>query len=214
MRTEHVKRDNSLNNEELIKLSRNTNDKQIRDKVINNNIPLVHSLVNRWIRNGSTENKDELIGMGLYGLVVAFDTYDLGKNIKFTSYAGKVVWMEFMKNARYNQMICRSKYTKISMDEEHRKLSSNSNGKKIFISDVVSDDRNHYLSVDDEIYRDQLAKAIDTGSFTDKEKIVAKRFYIDGKTLADIGKEFNITRQAVFQTHKRGTKKLAELMFQ
>ncbi|MGM1044722.1 MAG: sigma-70 family RNA polymerase sigma factor [Bacillota bacterium] len=210
MKIESIKREKNFNNETMIKLAKEKSDTHLRDKVIENNIPLVIALVNRWIRNGSTEDKEDLISVGLYGLVIAFDTYDTSKNIKFNTYAGKVVWMEFAKIARYNQMICRSKYTKISMDDEfHRSSSSNSNKKQV-VADIISDDRNYYSDIDDMIFSEQLTEAIDTGSFTDTEKMVSKKFFIDGKSAVEISRETNVTRQAIHQTLKRSTKKITE----
>jgi RNA polymerase sigma factor (sigma-70 family) len=209
MDIKHVKRDPNFNNEQSIKTAKESNSNELRDKVILNNIPLVMKLVNKWINRGSTEERDNLISMGLLGLVVAFDTYDTEKKVKFSTYAGKVVWGEFCKNVRYLEMKCRGKYAQISLSDNYLKKGSN---KEMTIEEVLcsSDSYDQYEIINNHLYEESLIQAIGN-TFTDKEKYIAKRHFIDGESISNIGRELNVSRQTIHQGHKRNVKKLAYL---
>lgn len=209
------KRMPNFNNEEMIELARKTDDKELKDKVIENNVPLVLKLVNRWKDRGSTESTEDLISMGLCGLVVAFNTYDTSRNIKFSSYAGKVIWMEFMKNARYNEMQCRSKYIKVNLEDPVYTCKSKFICNDDTIADVVFDsEEDNFKEIEDRLFAERLNLMFNSFSFTPKEKMVGRKYFLEGKSLAEIGKEMGVTRQAVHQTHKRNVTRLNELIFQ
>ncbi|MEK4006546.1 sigma-70 family RNA polymerase sigma factor [Paenibacillus sp. FSL H3-0333] len=208
MKLEHIKFNSSLNNESSIKKAKKIGNKDLRDRIINNNIPLVIMLVNRWRSLGSIVDPEDLRSMGLIGLLKAYEAFDLGKKIKFSSFAGKVIWREFMANARYDQMKCRSKYIAVSMDSSV--YISKKEKKELKIRDIICDDipTEEYSLIENMIFSENLEQLIDY-ALKGNEQTVAKKHLLEGKGFTEISSEMNISRQGVHQIHKRYLPQLA-----
>ena len=70
--------------EELIKLAKSGN-KSAREKLINGNLKLVLSVVQRF--SGRGENPDDLFQVGCIGLIKSIDNFDTSHEVKFSTYA-------------------------------------------------------------------------------------------------------------------------------
>jgi len=74
--------------EELWHLCKSENDKDARDELTLHYVNLVKIIVKRVMPKYNAFNEyDDLINAGVLGLVDAIDKYELGKNIKFETYA-------------------------------------------------------------------------------------------------------------------------------
>ena len=62
-----------------------TGDKQARNKIVEGNLRLVLSVVQRFSNRG--ENPDDLFRVGCIGLMKAVDNFDLSQNVRFSTYA-------------------------------------------------------------------------------------------------------------------------------
>ncbi len=60
-------------------------DKNARDQLINGNLRLVLSVVQRFANRG--ENMDDLFQVGVIGLIKAIDNFNLDLNVRFSTYA-------------------------------------------------------------------------------------------------------------------------------
>lgn len=60
-------------------------DKKARDQLINGNLRLVLSVVQRFANRG--ENMDDLFQVGVIGLIKAIDNFNLDLNVRFSTYA-------------------------------------------------------------------------------------------------------------------------------
>jgi len=201
------KRIPNFNNEEMIRRARETGDRSIRDTIIKNNMHLVIKLVNRAVNNGSREEPDELVSMGMIGLMKAYDSFDTDKNIKFSTYLSTVVMREFAANARAKGMKCQSKYNSVSLEGTVYK-GKGTTGEKT-LSDVVADESHLELSgVEDAMFEGVLESDI-MRKLSPKEQIVSRKYFFDGLSLSDIGREMNVSRQAAHQYFKSSVKKLA-----
>ncbi len=56
-----------------------------RDALIEGNLKLVLSVIQRFTTRG--ENLDDLFQVGCIGLIKAIDNFDLGHNVRFSTYA-------------------------------------------------------------------------------------------------------------------------------
>lgn len=201
------KRIPNFDNETMIKIAKETEDKELRDRIIQNNMHFAVKLVNRTIKNGSTEDPDELVSMAMTGLVKAYESYDCGKNINFSTYMAKVVSREFSANARAKGMKCRSKYASISMDDNLYKDNSGESEK--LLSEVLAGDSHlEFVAVEDSIFNGVLDGYIER-KLSDNEKIFARMYFFDGMSISDIGREMNVTRQRAHQHFKNSVRKLA-----
>lgn len=77
----------SLNNEELIKLYRETKDEEVREYFFEVNFKLACSIANKFLVPNS-ELKEELKSEALIELIAAFNTFDSNNSCKFSTYAG------------------------------------------------------------------------------------------------------------------------------
>ena len=68
----------------LLKLSRE-GDKKAREELVNGNLRLVLSVIQRFTQRG--ENLDDLFQVGCIGLIKSIDNFDMSQNVRFSTYA-------------------------------------------------------------------------------------------------------------------------------
>ena len=78
-------------------------DKEARDKLINGNLRLVLSVIQRFIGRG--ENADDLFQVGCIGLMKAIDNFDTSQNVRFSTYAVPMISGELRRYLRDNNPI-------------------------------------------------------------------------------------------------------------
>ncbi len=69
---------------ELLKKA-HAGDKKARDELINGNLRLVLSVIQRFSNRG--ENMDDLFQVGVIGLIKAIDNFNLDLDVRFSTYA-------------------------------------------------------------------------------------------------------------------------------
>lgn len=74
-----------------------------RDKLINGNLRLVLSVIQRFTNRG--EYVDDLFQVGCIGLMKAIDNFDLSQNVKFSTYAVPMIIGEIRRYLRDNNPI-------------------------------------------------------------------------------------------------------------
>lgn len=75
-------------NEKLLKAVKEGN-KSARDELINGNLRLVLSVIQRFTNRG--ENLDDLFQVGCIGLIKSIDNFDISQNVRFSTYAVPMV---------------------------------------------------------------------------------------------------------------------------
>ncbi len=83
--------------ERLLKLTK-SGDKNAREQLINGNLKLVLSVVQRFAGRG--ENPDDLFQVGCIGLIKAIDHFDLSHEVKFSTYAVPMILGEIRRYLR------------------------------------------------------------------------------------------------------------------
>ncbi|MDL2224737.1 RNA polymerase sporulation sigma factor SigG [Eubacteriales bacterium OttesenSCG-928-M02] len=78
-------------------------DEAARETFIKGNLRLVLSVIQRF--NNRKENVDDLFQVGCIGLIKAIDNFDLGQNVKFSTYAVPMVIGEIRRYLRDNNPI-------------------------------------------------------------------------------------------------------------
>ncbi|WP_066192888.1 MULTISPECIES: RNA polymerase sporulation sigma factor SigG [Gracilibacillus] len=94
-----------LKNEEMRKLFREmqSGDQSAREKLVNGNLRLVLSVIQRFSNRG--EYGDDLFQVGCIGLLKSIDNFDLGQNVKFSTYAVPMIIGEIRRYLRDNNPI-------------------------------------------------------------------------------------------------------------
>ena len=75
-------------------------DKKARDKVVSDNLGLVHAIVRRFEKRG--HDREELFQIGCIGLIKAIDHFDLSLNLAFSTYAVPMISGELRRFLRDN----------------------------------------------------------------------------------------------------------------
>lgn len=88
--------------EKLLKESKN-GSKAAREELINGNLRLVLSVVQRFAGRG--ENPDDLFQVGCIGLIKAIDNFDITQNVRFSTYAVPMIIGEIRRYLRDNNAI-------------------------------------------------------------------------------------------------------------
>lgn len=78
-------------------------DKEARTLLINGNLRLVLSVLQKFISRG--ENPDDLFQVGCIGLMKAIDNFDVSQNVRFSTYAVPMISGELRRYLRDNNPI-------------------------------------------------------------------------------------------------------------
>ncbi len=78
-------------------------DKAAREQMVNGNLRLVLSVVQRFTGRG--ENLDDLFQVGCIGLVKSIDNFDISQNVRFSTYAVPMIIGEIRRYLRDNNSI-------------------------------------------------------------------------------------------------------------
>lgn len=73
-------------------------DKSARDKLVNGNLRLVLSVIQRFVNRG--ENLDDLFQIGCIGLMKAIDNFDVTQAVRFSTYAVPMIQGEIRRYLR------------------------------------------------------------------------------------------------------------------
>ncbi len=94
-----------LTNEEMRRLFRQMQNGELeaREKLVTGNLRLVLSVIQRFTNRG--EYVDDLFQVGCIGLMKAIDNFDLGQNVKFSTYAVPMIIGEIRRYLRDNNPI-------------------------------------------------------------------------------------------------------------
>ena len=87
---------------ELLRRSK-AGDRQAREELIEGNLRLVLSVIQRF--SGRGENVDDLFQVGCIGLMKALDNFDVSQNVRFSTYAVPMVIGEIRRYLRDNNAI-------------------------------------------------------------------------------------------------------------
>lgn len=86
---------------ELLKKIKENDDKKARQQLIEGNLRLVLSVVQRFANRG--ENPDDLFQVGCIGLIKAIDNFDISHEVRFSTYAVPMIIGEIRRYLRdYN----------------------------------------------------------------------------------------------------------------
>ena len=177
-------------------------DKEARAKLIEHNLRLVAHIVKKF--ESSTNDVDDLIGIGTVGLIKGIDSFSPDKNIKLATYIAKCseneILMHFRSDKKNSKNV--SIYDGISYDKE---------GNEITILDVLKTENPDYA---EEIYKNDNIKLLRKylNVLTKREReVLTKRYGLDNTdeiTQKEIAKELGISRSYVSRIKKRAITKI------
>lgn len=138
-----------ITNEELLAQYRKTGDKELRDQLILQNMGLIKKIANRYFLDGRADyDFEDLVQVGVIGLMKAIDLYDPSYGAKFSTYAG--MWIR--------QVISRSLEgceSWISLQEPIK--GSEETGDGLNLEDTIADPRDIIQELEEEVAFSQIA---------------------------------------------------------
>lgn len=186
--------------EKYIKLLINK-DKNARNKLIEHNLRLVSHIVKKY---NTKDDPDDLISIGIIGLIKGIDSYSPQKGNKLTTYCARCIDNEILMYFRNNK----KNNCNISLDEQ---VGYDKDGNEISLLDVLKTPNIDYIeniNIKDNI--NLLLRYINI--LSDREKIIIYKRYglfnYEELTQKEIAKELNISRSYVSRIEKRALTKL------
>ena len=189
---------------EYIKKYRN-GDLEAREIVITHNIRLVLSTVLKKYNNNPYD-KEELVAVGFLGLIKGVDTFDIEKNINFSTYAGTCIRYEI------NNFLQKEK-KHISNKSLNGYLKNDSDVKEFTLEDALIDETVGFVE-EFEIYDTNKVVRELVNKLPDRDREIISLYFgfNDDKvyTQSEIAKKFNIDRSYVSRLIKINVKKIEE----
>lgn len=177
-------------------------DKDARAKLIEHNLRLVAHIVKKF--ETSTNDVDDLIGIGTVGLIKGIDSFSPNKNVRLTTYIAKCAENEILMYFRADKKNSKnvSIYDGISYDKD---------GNEVTVLDVLKTTEPDFA---EDIYISDNIKLLKEymNVLTPREKeVLTKRYGLnntDEITQKEIAKKLGISRSYVSRIEKRAITKI------
>lgn len=177
-------------------------DKDARAKLIEHNLRLVAHIVKKF--ETTTNDVDDLIGIGTVGLIKGIDSFSPDKNVRLTTYIAKCAENEILMYFRADKKNSKnvSIYDGISYDKD---------GNEVTILDVLKTEDPDFA---EDIYINDNIKLLKEymNVLTPREKeVLTKRYGLDNTdeiTQKEISKKLGISRSYVSRIEKRAITKI------
>ena len=182
-------------------------DEKAKEKLIEHNLRLVAHIVKKYAASG--RDMDELIAIGIVGLVKAVNTFKAEKGSRLGTYAARCIDNELLMMLRTERKLNReiSLYEPIGTDKE---------GNEISFIDVVEDTSENV--VDRMVLSERIQKmyrAIEDVLSDREREIIYRRYGLMGipeTTQREIGSSLGISRSYVSRIEKKALEKLRSHM--
>ena len=178
-------------------------DMHARDKLIERNLRLVAHIVKKYIHSG--KETDELISIGIIGLVKAVNTYNFDKGNRLATYAARCIDNELLMLMRGDKKRSRevSLYDPIGTDKE---------GNEITLLSIIEHNNEDVV---EQLARKQslqkLSKIISEVLTPREYFVVIRRYGLFGhseSTQRELASQLNISRSYVSRIEKKALEKL------
>ena len=193
--------------EYYIKKYLDNNDKDARNTLIEHNLRLVAHVVKKYEQ--SRKDTDDLISIGIIGLIKGIDTFSYKHGTKLTTYCARCIENEILMHFRSDKKNSKN----ISINES---VGFDKDGNEITFMDILKTPKPDFaLDLHNKQNIDLLNNYFKVLNEREKEVII-KRYGLyntDEATQKEIAKEMNISRSYVSRIEKRAlTKMLREFI--
>ena len=180
-------------------------DAEARNILIERNLRLVAHVARKY--QGADTEQDELISVGIIGLIKAVSTFDCEKNSRLATYAARCIENELLMMMRVKKKQSRevSIYEKIGIDQEGRELR---------LMDVLESEPIDVLQ-ELELQKNikKLYEYLDQVLDSRERQVIAVRYGLGGRremTQREIASQLGISRSYVSRIEKNALEKLRE----
>ena len=163
-------------------------DKAARARMVEGNLRLVLSVVQRFAQRG--ENLDDLFQVGCIGLIKAIDNFDPAQPVRFSTYGVPMIIGEIRRFLRDNAL--ESVVEPLSLDEP----VYTDGGDAMYVIDQVRDPDSEESWISGLQFRDTVA------ALSPREKRIMELRYLRGKTQMEVAQEIGISQAQVSRLEK------------
>ena len=177
-------------------------DESARQKLISHNLRLVSHIVRKYY-SGSKSSED-LVSVGVIGLVKAVDSFRISAGAKFATYAAKCIQNEILMYFRSQKRIC----SEVSLSDT---IDVDRDGNPLTYIDVISCDESLTGDVERQIDAERAMKFVNTILDVRERTIISLRYGLDGNeplTQREVATLLGISRSYVSRIEKCAIEKL------
>lgn len=180
------------------------NDMHAKEMLINHNLRLVAHVSKKY--SSSNITKEDLISIGIIGLIKGINSFDYNKGTKFATYGARCIDNEILMALRSETKTASNVFLEdyISFDEE---------GNNISLLDILATDEDDVNSkVNLKVESEFLYKIMDEVLEDREKEILYLRYGLKGKrsyTQREIADMYDISRSYVSRIEKKAIEKIA-----
>lgn len=193
--------------EECVKLFRETGDRESKEKLIRHNLRLVAHVVKKY--QGADSN-DDLISTGTIGLIKAINTFDPDKGTALATYTARCIENEIL-------MLIRQNKKNAGVLSLSGVVGADKDGNELTLLDVLPDESEPLVNQVEKRVENKILTEIVKKTLNEREYTVIKlRFGLDGcvpLAQREVAKLLKISRSYISRIEKRAVDKIREEMF-
>lgn len=187
---------------ESFKLARN-GDENARQKLILHNLRLVSHIVRKYY--SAAPDSEDLISIGVIGLVKAVDTFKIESGTRFATYAARCIQNEILMNFRAQK----KRSAEVSINET---IDVDRDGNPLTYMDIISTTEDLGDDLDRKTQIERTLKLIKNRLDERERQIIVMRYGLCGLkrsfTQKEIAERLNISRSYVSRIEKSALDKL------
>lgn len=180
-------------------------DQNARNKLIEHNLRLVAHIVKKY--ENTNIDKDDLLSIGIMGLIKAVDSFQISSNNKLGTFASRCIENEILMQLRQDK-------NKRNLVYLEKPISIDKDGNEIELIDMIEDKTvDIFKNYEKKVMNNALYEALKTLNEREYD-IISRRYGINRnqETQKEIAKNLNISRSYVSRIEKRALLKLYLLL--
>ncbi|MBQ7384639.1 MAG: RNA polymerase sporulation sigma factor SigK [Clostridia bacterium] len=177
-------------------------DEDARQELILHNLRLVSHIVRKYY--ASSKNQEDLVSVGVIGLVKAVDTFKMSNGARFATYAAKCIQNEILMYFRSQKKLS----VEVSLNET---IDVDRDGNPLTYIDVISCDESIPSDVERKINSQRALRYVNTLLDERERQIITLRYGLGGKepmTQREVAASLGISRSYVSRIEKTALDKL------
>lgn len=169
-----------------------------RNLLVEHNLRLVAHIVKKY--HNLDREKEDMISIGVIGLIKAINTYDISKGHRLVTYAARCIENELLMMLRQEKKTAKniSLYEPIGVDKE---------GNEIHLLDILGfEEADLIQKIDQKETIQKIYKELGKMEMNKEKKTLIMRYGLYGRepmTQKEVAKELNISRSYVSRIEKR-----------
>lgn len=180
-------------------------DQNARNKLIEHNLRLVAHIVKKY--ENTNIDKDDLLSIGIMGLIKAVDSFQISSNNKLGTFASRCIENEILMQLRQDK-------NKRNLVYLEKPISIDKDGNEIELIDMIEDKTvDIFKNYEKKVMNNALYEALKTLNEREYD-IISRRYGINRnqETQKEIANNLNISRSYVSRIEKRALLKLYLLL--